>query len=76
VVLDGVTWTALPLVAEPTLLSIEPLPPENTPVSVVDFPGVTADAPAVKLVIVGAGTTVTVTVAVIEVPALFVTVSV
>ncbi len=52
------------------------MPPEKTPVRVVEFPGVTADAPAVKLAIAGAATTVTVALAVTDVPALFNTVSV
>jgi hypothetical protein len=58
------------------LLSIEPVPFENAGVNVVELPGVIATAPAVKLVIVGGGTTVTVAVAVTDVPALLVTVKV
>ena len=69
------TVTGVPLITGPTLLSMEPVPPEKTAVRVVEFPGVTAGAPAVKLVIAGAATTVTVAVAVADVPALFVTVS-
>jgi hypothetical protein len=55
---------------------ITPEPPANTPVRVVDVPAVIGDAAAVKLVIVGAATTVTAAVCVVAVPAAFVTVSV
>jgi len=48
----------------------------NTPVNVVEVPAVIEAAPGVKLVITGAGTTVTVVCAVTDVPAEFVTVRV
>jgi hypothetical protein len=67
VVADGFTVTAVPLVAVPTP-PIVPVPPLNTAVSVV--------APAVKLVITGAGTTATVAAIVTAVPVVGVTVRV
>jgi len=76
VVLAGVTVTAVPLVTAPTPGLTVPVPPEKTPVRVVEFPEVIVAAPAAKLVIVGGGTTVTVTEAETDVPALFVTVNV
>jgi hypothetical protein len=55
-----------------------PVPPVNTAVSVVEVPVTIVAAPGVKLVIAGAGTTVTVVVEVVVagVDAEFVTVSV
>jgi len=76
VVAVGVTVTGVPLATAPTPLLIVPVPPENTAVSIVELPAVIVFAPGVKLLIVGAGTTVTVTVADTEVPALLVTVRV
>ncbi len=73
-VVVGVTVTAVPLVTAPTPLLMVPAPPEKTPVRVVELPAVMVAAPAVKLVIVGGGTTVTVAVAMTDVPALLVTV--
>ena len=72
----GETVTAVPLVTAPMLLSTLPVPLLNTPVKVVDVPAVIVAAAAVKLVIVGAATTVNVTCLVTAVPAAFVTVSV
>jgi hypothetical protein len=76
VVATGVTVTAVPLVTAPTLLSTLPAPPEKTAVRVVELPAVIVLAAAVKLVITGMGTTVTVTDADTEVPALLTTVKV
>jgi hypothetical protein len=60
VVAAGVIFTAVPLVTVPTLVSIEPLPPLKTAVSVVEVPSVIVVFAAAKLVITGAATTVTV----------------
>ena len=76
VVAVGVTFTAVPLVAVPTLLLTLPVPLAKTAVSVVEVPAVMVRAPGVKLVITGASTTVTVAWAVTDAPAAFVTVSV
>jgi hypothetical protein len=75
VVAAGVTVTGVPLITAPMPLLIVPVPPENTAVSEVELAAVIVLAPAEKLVIAGAGTTVTVTVADTE-PALLVTVNV
>lgn len=53
---DGETEAAVPLVTAPTILT-DPVPPVNTPVSVVELPTVIVDAAAVKLVMDGAATT-------------------
>ena len=53
-----------------------PLPPAKTPVAVTTSPGVSVRVGKSKLVIVGAGTTVTVAVVVADIPTLFVTVRV
>ncbi len=76
VVAAGDTLTATPLVTEiaPGLMTPEPL--ENTGAREVEVPEEIVVAPAVKLVITGAGTTVTVVCAVTKVPAAVVTVSV
>jgi len=78
VVEAGTMVTGVPLVTAPTPLSMLPVPPLNTAVSVVEAPETIVAAPGVKLVIDGAGTTVTVTLAVVVagVVAEFVTVSV
>ena len=76
VVAAGVTVTGVPLMTGPTPLLILPVPPEKTGVKVVDVPAAIVAAPAVKLVMAGAAITVTVAVAVLDVPALFVTVRV
>ena len=68
------TW--VPLVTVPRLWSMTPVPPLNTPVSVVLPPEGMVEAAAVKDVIAGAGTTVTVAVAVTPTPTEFVAVSV
>jgi hypothetical protein len=52
--------TAVPLVTVPTLLSTLPVPLLKTAVKVVEVPAVIVEAAEVKLVIRGAGTTVTV----------------
>ena len=75
-VTTGETVTAVPLTTAPTALSTLPVPPVNTPVSVVEVPAVIVAAPRVKLVIAGAGTTVTVVCEVTAVPAALVTVRV
>ena len=67
---------AVPLVTVPMLWSTEPVPPVNTPVRVVLVPVVMVGAAAVKLVMAGAATTVTVAVCVTLVPAALVTVRV
>jgi hypothetical protein len=74
----GETLTGVPLVTAPTPLLMLPVPPVNTAVSVVEVPVTMMAAPGVKLVMAGAGTTVTVVVkvAVAGVVAAFVTVSV
>src|SRR5258708_129075 len=63
-----VTVTGLRLVTCPTPLLTAPVPPENTAVNVVEFPAVMVAAPAVKLVIAGGGTAVTLSVAVPPMP--------
>ncbi len=70
----GVTGTGVPLVTAPTPLLMLPVPPVKFAVRVVEFPAVIVDAPAEKLLITGGGTTVTVALAVTDVPALFMTV--
>jgi hypothetical protein len=75
VVVAGVTVTGVPLTTAPMPLLIVPVPPEKTAFRVVEFPAVIVLAPAVKLLIAAAGTTVTVAVADTE-PALLVTVNV
>ena len=67
--------TAVPVVTAPTLLLTEPVP-TNTPVRVVDVPAGRVVFAAAKLVIDGAGTTVTVAAAVTDAPVELVTVSV
>jgi hypothetical protein len=52
------------------------VPPLNTAVRVVEFPETIVGVPGVKLVIAGAGTTVTVTGLVTVAPAVFITVRV
>ncbi len=63
----------MPLVIVPTPLSTLPVPLEKTPFNVVLVPDVIVDAPALKLVMVGAATTVTFLVPVAAVPAALVT---
>ena len=72
----GETGIAVPLVTVPTLLSTLPVPLLKTPVKVVEVPAVIVANAAEKLVITGAGTTVTVTCFVTDVFAVLVTVSV
>jgi hypothetical protein len=76
VVTDGETLTAVPLVTVPTALLTLPVPPVKTPVNVVEVPAVIVAAAEVKLVMAGAGTTVTVACWVTAVPAALVTVRV
>jgi hypothetical protein len=57
VVTPGVTVAGVPLVTAPTELFTLPVPPLNTPVSVVELPTVIVGAAATKLVIAGAATT-------------------
>jgi hypothetical protein len=77
VVVDvGETLTGVPLVTAPTPWSTLPVPPLNIAVRVVELPVTIVATPDVKLVIAGAGTTVTRAVLVTAVPAAFVTVSV
>ena len=76
VVATGEMLTGVPLVTAPTPLSMLPVPLLNTAVSVVEFPETIVANPGVKLVIVGAGTTVTVACLVTDAPAELVTVSV
>ena len=64
----GVTFTAVPLVTAPTALFTLPVPLLKTAVKVVDVPAVIVVAADVKLVIVGAGTTVIVIVPEMAVP--------
>ena len=72
----GLTVTAVPLVAAIFPGVITPVPLANTPVSVALCPAVIVVGLATKLVIVGSGFTVTVTVAVTAAPLDGVTVSV
>ena len=74
----GEILTGVPLVTAIAPGLIVPVPPANTAVNVVEFPVTIVAAPGVKLVIAGAGTTVTVAVKVVVagVVAAFVTVSV
>ena len=72
----GATLTDTPLATGPTPWSMLPVPPEKAAVRVVELPALIVAAPAVKLVITGAATTVTVICAVTNVPAPLVTVSV
>ena len=58
VVVAGETVTPVPLVTAPTPLLTLPVPLLNTPVNVVELPAVMVAAADVKLVIVGAGTTI------------------
>jgi hypothetical protein len=67
---------ATPVVTVPTLRSTVAVPPVNTPVSVVLVPLVIVFLAAVKLVMVGRGTTVIVTWAVVDPPTPLLTVSV
>ncbi len=76
VVATGEMFTGVPLVTAPTPLLMLPAPPLKTAVRVVVFPETIVEAPGVKLVIAGAGTTVTVTGLVTAAPAVFVTVRV
>src|SRR5439155_7462253 len=66
----------VPLVTDPIPLSMDPVPPEKTAVSVVLVPEVIGDLAAVKLVMVGAATTSTVSVFVALAPAALVAVNV
>ena len=75
VVVVGDTVLGVLLVTAPTALSIEPVPPANTPVRVVLEPVVMVALAAVKLEMVAAGTTVTVMFLVTKSPAALVTVS-
>ena len=59
-VAPGETDAPAPLVTAPTELLTLPVPPANIPVRVVDPPAVIGDADAIKLVIVGAATTLNV----------------
>jgi len=74
----GETFTGVPLVTAIAPGVIEPVPPVNTAVSVVELPVTIVANAGVKLVIAGAGTTVTIAVNVVVagVVAAFVTVSV
>lgn len=54
----GETVTAVPLLTAPTPLLTLPVPLLNIPVKVVEDPEVIVAAAAVKLVMLGAGTTV------------------
>ena len=76
VAVRGPVDTGVPLVTAPRPWSIEPLPPLNTPVSVVLLPLLMVLAAALNDVMLGGGTTVTVTVAVTETRTELVTVSV
>jgi len=77
VVVDvGEILTGVPLVTAPTPLLMLPVPLGNTAVRVVEFPETIVDAPGVKLVITGAGTTVTVACLVTVAPPELVTVRV
>jgi hypothetical protein len=76
VVVVGPTLTAVPLVTGRLPGVITPVPFAKTPVRFVLPPAAIVAGFAVKLVIVGAETTVTVTVCVTAVPAGFVTVRV
>ena len=64
----GLTLTAVPLVAGRLPGVIMPVPSEKTPVKLELVPGAMVPGLAVKLVIVGAGFTVTVAVWVTAVP--------
>jgi hypothetical protein len=57
---DGLTATTTPDDTAPTPLSTTPVPPLKAPVSVVLVPAVMVPAADVKLVMLGAATTVTV----------------
>ena len=72
----GVTDMATLVVTPPTVLSITPAPSVNIAVKSTLDPEVIVAAEATKLVIVGAGTTVTVKVSVMATPAVLVIVSV
>lgn len=72
----GETVTGVPLVTAPTPLSTLPVPLVNTPVKVVEVPAVIVAAADTKLVMAGAGTTVTVACLVTDAPAVFETVRV
>ena len=76
VVAAGETVTGVALVTAPTPLSTLPVPLLNTAVNVVEVPAVIVAAAETKLVMAGAGTTVTVACLVTEAPAVFVTVRV
>jgi hypothetical protein len=76
VVAAGATVTAVPLVTVPRALSMLPVPLANVGVNVAEPPTVIVVGLATKLLIVGAGTIVTVAVDVTAVPAAFVTVNV
>jgi hypothetical protein len=76
VVTVGFTVRTLPLVTAPMPLSIDPVPFTNVGVKVAGAPAVIVVGLATKLLIEGAGTTVTVAVAVTNAPAVFVTVKV
>jgi hypothetical protein len=76
VVVVGLTLTGVPLMAVRLPGVIIPVPPVNTAVRLLLVPPAMVAGLATKLVIVGRGTTVTVTVFMIAVPAGGVTVSV
>jgi hypothetical protein len=76
VVTVGEMVIGVPLVTAPTPWSTLPVPLPNTAVSVVVFPETIVADPGVKLVITGAGTTVTVACLVTVAPPVFVTVRV
>jgi hypothetical protein len=77
VVVDvGEILTGVPLVTAPTPLLMLPVPLGNTAVRVVEVPDTIVDNAGVKLVITGAGTTVTVACLVTVTPTVLVTVSV
>jgi hypothetical protein len=76
VVVVGLTETAVPLVAVRLPGVITPAPPVKTPVNPDGVPAATEAGLAVKLVMAGAATTVTVVMDVIGVPVAGVTVSV
>jgi hypothetical protein len=76
VVATGETVTGVPVATAPTPLSTVPVPLLNTPVRVVEVPAVIVAAAETKLVMAGAGTTVTMVCLVTEAPAVLDTVSV
>jgi hypothetical protein len=76
VVVDGVTWTAVPVVTVRLPGVMTPEPPVKTAVRLDVEPAGMVDGMATKLVMAGTGSTVTVTVEVAAVPTVGVTVRV